>query len=83
MNTNDVAMSHLREAVPTAQDDLQPPKPVLFISVSIGWVIRNFFQTGVIERLGENFDVVALATSKTQRSLCNLGFNKEKLVGFC
>lgn len=50
-------------------------KPALAISISIGWAIRNFFQTGIVESLKSHFEVVALATPKAKRSLCELGFN--------
>lgn len=51
-------------------------KPVLFISVSLGWAIRNFFQTGIVNGLSEYFDIVALATPKAGRSLRELGFDR-------
>lgn len=55
---------------------LPTDKPVLFMSVSIGWAIRNFFQTGIVEKLKPHFKVVALATPKARRSLCELGFDR-------
>jgi len=26
-------------------------KPILFMSASTGWAVRNFFQTGIVEKL--------------------------------
>jgi hypothetical protein len=51
-------------------------RPVLFISVSIGWAIRNFFQTGIIEQLKEHFEVVVLATPKASAGLSMLDYQK-------
>jgi hypothetical protein len=51
-------------------------KPILFISVSIGWAIRNFFQTGIVENLKAHFEVIALTTPKAKRNLCELGFDQ-------
>lgn len=51
-------------------------KPVLFLSVSIGWAIRNFFLTGVVAKLREHFDVVALTTPKAGRHLKALGLDE-------
>jgi hypothetical protein len=52
------------------------PKPILFISVSIGWVIRNFFQTGVIEKLKAYFEIVVVATPKACASIRVLGHDQ-------
>jgi hypothetical protein len=52
-------------------------KPILFISVSLGWVIRNFFQTDIVENLKAHFQVIVLATPKTKRSLDEQGFNHD------
>jgi hypothetical protein len=49
-------------------------KPVLVMSVSTGWAIRNFFQTGVVERLCDDFKVVVLATPSAHDGLVKLGF---------
>ena len=50
-------------------------KPTLFISVSLGWAIRNFFQTGIIDSLKSHFEIIVIATPKAKRSLCKLVFN--------
>lgn len=52
-------------------------KPVLFISVSIGWVIRNFFQTGVADKLKAHFKIVVIATPKASKSIRLLGYHKD------
>lgn len=36
-------------------------KPVLCVSASIGWAVRNYFQTGIIDSLTDHFDVVVVA----------------------
>ena len=51
-------------------------KPVLLMSVSIGWAIRNFFQTGIVEKLRAHFDVVILATPRAGRHLRELGCDR-------
>jgi hypothetical protein len=51
-------------------------KPAFFMSVSTGWAIRNFFQTGIIDRLKEHFDVVVLATKTDAAGLAKLGYNQ-------
>jgi hypothetical protein len=48
-------------------------KPVLLMSVSIGWAIRNFFQTGIVEELRAHFDVRVLATPRAAEHLRELG----------
>src|SRR5580765_1806179 len=51
-------------------------RPVLFMSISIGWVIRNFFQTGIIDQLKEHFEIVVLATKKASIALSKLGYDE-------
>lgn len=46
------------------------------MSVSLGWAIRNYFQTGIVEGLTEYFDIVAIATPKASRSLRELGYDR-------
>jgi hypothetical protein len=59
-----------------SKEALPPTKPTLFISVSLGWAIRNFFQTGIVESLKSHFDIVVLASSKGARSLYSLGYHQ-------
>ncbi|MDX1952238.1 MAG: hypothetical protein SFY81_08630 [Verrucomicrobiota bacterium] len=51
-------------------------KPVLVVSVSTGWAIRNFFQTGVIEKVSDHFTVVVIATEKLAKGLEQLGYGQ-------
>jgi hypothetical protein len=70
---------------PYSQSDASLPglavaKPVLFMSVSTGWAIRNFFQNGIVEQLQQHFQVVVLATPKASSSLGGLGFDRSVKV---
>jgi len=49
-------------------------KPVLAISVSTGWVVRNLFQTGVVAGLRDRFHVVAITTAKLHENLVRHGY---------
>jgi hypothetical protein len=62
--------------MPSTLNAAPSEKPVLFMSVSLGWAIRNFFQTGIVERLKSHFEVVVLASPQARRSLCELGFDQ-------
>lgn len=42
---------------------LSTEKPVMLISISTGWAVRHFFQTGIIEKLKENFKIVIFTTT--------------------
>jgi len=46
------------------------------MSVSLGWAIRNFFQTGIVEGLRSHFEVIIIATPKASRSLRELGYDR-------
>ena len=37
-------------------------KPKLFVSASIGWAVRNYFQTGLVKSLTTHFDVIVVTT---------------------
>jgi CDP-glycerol glycerophosphotransferase (TagB/SpsB family) len=51
-------------------------KPVIFISVTTGWAIRNFFQTGVVARLASRARVVVLANQQCADGLRRLGYDR-------
>ena len=44
-------------------------KPTVFISISIGWAVRNIFQTGVIDELKKNYRIVVLTTRRIRQEL--------------
>ncbi len=66
------ATHYFRQQMPNTGEAV---KPVLFMSVSTGWAIRNFFQTGVIDRLREEFQIVVVATPSSYEGLVSLGFS--------
>jgi hypothetical protein len=45
----------------------------MFLSVSIGWAVRNFFQTGIVEELKKHFHIVVLTTEGIWRKLESQG----------
>ena len=51
-------------------------KPVLGISVSTGWAVRNFFQTGIIELLRQTFDIWVVTTPSIHENLVRLGYDQ-------
>ncbi|MFC1629039.1 hypothetical protein ACFL3H_08000 [Gemmatimonadota bacterium] len=52
-------------------------KPVVFISISIGWAIRNFFHTGAIDTLKQNFSVVILTTPLIRDEIQKQGYHHD------
>lgn len=51
-------------------------KPILFMSISVGWNVRNFFHTGIIENLQKNFEVVIFTTQQIKEELIKQGYDK-------
>lgn len=47
--------------------------PVLAISISTGWAVRNFFHTGIIENLQERFRLLVFTTPKIHENLLKQG----------
>lgn len=58
-------------------NELFKKKPVLFMSVSTGWAVRNFFQTGIVDRLKEDFRVVVFSTSNIKKGLIKNGYAQD------
>jgi hypothetical protein len=52
-------------------------KPLLAMTVSTGWAVRNFFQTGVVEWLQREFRVVVVATPAIHAKLVEQGYADE------
>lgn len=51
-------------------------KPVLAISISTGWAVRNFFQTCIIERLQQSFRLLIYTTPLLHEKLLEYGYGK-------
>ncbi len=52
-------------------------KPLLAMTASTGWAVRNFFQTGIVEGLLRDFRVLVLTTSAIHRKLVEEGYARE------
>jgi CDP-glycerol glycerophosphotransferase (TagB/SpsB family) len=50
--------------------------PAIFISISTGWAVRNFFHTGIIEKLKNHFRVVVFTTSIIKSNLTEQGYTQ-------
>jgi hypothetical protein len=48
--------------------------PIMAISVSSGWAVRNFFQTGIIEKLKDSFRLLVFTTSVIHENLTAHGY---------
>lgn len=48
--------------------------PVLGISISTGWAVRNFFQTGIVDALKSNYRIVVFTTPMLQEKLVANGY---------
>jgi len=51
-------------------------KPTIFISISIGWAVRNFFQTGIIGALKDRYRIVVFTTRAIQEALIRQGYGE-------
>lgn len=49
-------------------------KPILFMSASTGWAVRNFFQTGIVRKLNDDFKIVVFTTSQIREGLVGQGY---------
>jgi hypothetical protein len=49
-------------------------KPTIFITMSMSFAVRNFFETGIIDKLGETYSVVVLATPKIAQAIRQAGY---------
>ena len=49
-------------------------KPILFMSASTGWAVRNFFQTGIVRKLNEHFEIIVFTTSQIKEGLVSQGY---------
>ena len=52
----------------------QREKPVMAMSVSTGWVVRNLFQTGVVAGLREKFRLLVITTPTIHENLVRHGY---------
>ena len=52
-------------------------KPTLFMSVSTGWAVRNFFQTGIVEKLKNEFKIVIFTLSHIKENLLKQGYGND------
>jgi hypothetical protein len=51
-----------------------PDKPLLAMTASTGWAIRNFFQTGIVEGLRREFRVLVVTTPAIHAKLVQQGY---------
>ena len=51
-------------------------KPTIFISISIGWAVRNFFQTGIIDALKDHYRIVVFTTNTIHEALIRQGYGE-------
>lgn len=51
-------------------------KPVIFISTTIGWNVRNFFNTGIIKKLQKNFKIIIFTTQRIKEELIKQGYDR-------
>ena len=51
-------------------------KPTIFITMTVSFAIRNFFETGIIDELGKRYTVVVLATPSISASLRKLNYDR-------
>lgn len=49
-------------------------KSVLAISISTGWAVRNFFQTGIIGKLQDSFQLLVFTTPAIHENLLRQGY---------
>jgi hypothetical protein len=56
------------------QDMTGTSRPKLAITASTGWIVRNFFQTGIIAGLLRHFDVLVIATPVIRDQLLAQGY---------
>ena len=68
--------STLRPANPfnRSADEIRGRRPTLMMTVSTGWAVRNFFQTGVVAGLQRDFHVIAVATPAIHAKLVEQGY---------
>ena len=52
-------------------------KPVLFMSASTGWAVRNFFQTGIVDKLKRDFQIVVFAPPQIKEGIINQGYGDD------
>jgi hypothetical protein len=50
-------------------------KPVIFLSASTGWAVRNFFQTGIVEKLKKYYRIVVFASEPIRNYLISSGLS--------
>ncbi len=51
-------------------------KPTIFISISIGWAVRNYFHTGIIDALSERYRIVVFTTKPISDALIRQGYGE-------
>lgn len=52
-------------------------KPVIFLTHFFGWTTRNLFQTGIVDRLLEYFEVVVLGSRQAKETLERSGYSRK------
>lgn len=56
---------------------MQSLKQVIFISITNGWAIRNYFQTGIISKLGKKYSIVIITTEDLKKGIIELGLSDD------
>lgn len=51
-------------------------KKVIAISISTGWAVRNFFQTGIIEKWKSSFKILIITTPSIHSNLIKQGYGE-------
>jgi hypothetical protein len=59
-----------------SSDDRPMEKPTIFVTMSLSFAIRNFFETGIIDELGRYYTVVLLAIPSIAATLRKLNYDR-------